>query len=74
MRLCNLPEATTQLAELVAAALAGDEVVIARDHVPLVRLEPIARAVQRRQVGFAAAWVSVSDDFDAPLASFGEEP
>lgn len=37
----NVHEAKTQLSKLIEAALRGEEVVIARDSVPAVRLEPI---------------------------------
>ena len=40
----NIGEAKAQLSRLIAAALRGDEVVIDKDGVPQVRLEPIAKA------------------------------
>lgn len=36
-------EAKSQLSRLVEAALEGEEVVIAKDGVPMVRLVPVAR-------------------------------
>ena len=39
----NIGEAKAQLSRLIAAALRGDEVVIDKDGVPQVRLEPIAK-------------------------------
>ena len=39
----NMLEAKTQLSRLVAAALQGEEVVIAKDGTPMVRLVPVAR-------------------------------
>lgn len=39
----NMLEAKTQLSRLVEAALQGEEVVIARDGEPMVRLVPVAR-------------------------------
>ena len=40
----NIGEAKAQLSKLIAAALRGEEVVINKDGVPQVRLEPIAKA------------------------------
>ena len=39
----NIGEAKAQLSKLIAAALRGDEVVIDKDGVPQVRLEPIVK-------------------------------
>ena len=43
MRTANIHEAKTQLSRLVEAALAGEEVVIARNGVPAVKLVPSRR-------------------------------
>ena len=40
----NIGEAKAQLSKLIAAALRGEEVVIDKDGVPQVRLEPVATA------------------------------
>lgn len=37
----NIAEAKAQLSELTRRALAGEEVIIARDNTPLVRLIPV---------------------------------
>jgi len=44
-------EAKTQLSRLVERALAGEEVLIARAGMPLVRLQPVAPGTARRQPG-----------------------
>ena len=62
----NMHEAKTELSKLVERALAGEDVVIARAGVPVVRLVPVARPGQR----VLRQWrgkVRVADDFDAPL-------
>lgn len=43
----NIGEAKAQLSRLIAAALHGDEVVIDKDGVPQVRLEPVAGTAKR---------------------------
>jgi prevent-host-death family protein len=63
----NMHEAKTELSRLVERALAGEEVVIARAGVPVVRLVPIVRHGKRR-LGQWAGQVTMADDFDAPLS------
>ena len=59
-------EAKTELSRLVERALAGEEVVIARAGVPVVRLVPIAQQ-GRRKLGQWRGKVRMAPDFDAPL-------
>ena len=65
----NVGEAKAHLPQLVRESLAGDEVIIARDNKPLVKLVPLTAG--RRQPGSAKGLVLyMSDDFDAPLEDF----
>jgi len=59
-------EAKTELSKLVERALAGEDVVIARAGVPVVRLVPVARLGQR-VLGQWRGKVKMADDFDAAL-------
>lgn len=69
----NIAEAKAHLSALVQKALAGEEVVIARDNKPLVKLVPLQPVVGRRQPGSAKGQILfVADDFDASPADFGE--
>jgi prevent-host-death family protein len=70
MRQVNMLEAKTALSELVAAALRGEEVVIARANKPVVRLVPVEPVLRVRRLGWAAGKVRVAADFDAPLDAF----
>lgn len=63
----NMHEAKTDLSRLVERALSGEEVIIARAGVPVVRLVPIARQ-GKRKLGQWAGQVQMADDFDAPLS------
>lgn len=63
----NMHEAKTQLSRLIAMAEAGDEVVIARDGKPVVRLVPIAPLAPQRRFGALAGLISVDDAFFDPL-------
>jgi prevent-host-death family protein len=62
----NMHEAKTELSKLVERALAGEDVVIARAGVPVVRLVPVARLGQR-VLGQWRGKVKMADDFDAAL-------
>lgn len=63
----NISEAKAKLSSLVARALAGEEVVIARDNTPLLRLVPIEKERSRRRPGSARGLVEMSPDFDSPV-------
>jgi antitoxin (DNA-binding transcriptional repressor) of toxin-antitoxin stability system len=58
--------ARAQLSKLIDAALAGEEVVIARGSRPMVRLEPITQSGFR--FGLLAGKVGSVPDFFEPLA------
>ena len=62
----NVHEAKTSLSKLLAKAERGEEVVIARDGVPVARLVAVER-VQRRVLPFGvwAGKVGFADDYDA---------
>ncbi len=67
----NIAQAKAQLSELVQRALAGEDIVIARDNRPLLRLTPINPVRTTRRPGSGAAEVRhIADDFDAPLDDF----
>lgn len=70
MRTVNIHEAKTHLSRLIQEVLEGEEVVIARDNVPLVRLVLLDSARKQRVLGTAKGKVTVSPDFDAPLEDF----
>jgi len=61
----NMHEAKSDLSRLVERALQGEDVVIARAGVPVVRLVPVVAG--RRRLGQWAGRVRLSDDFDAAL-------
>ena len=65
----NIAEAKARFSELVEKALAGDEVVVARDNKPLLKLVPLGGAAARTP-GSARGRVRMSKDFDTPLPDF----
>lgn len=59
-------DAKTNLSRLIADALAGGEVVIARGSVPVVRLVPVAPRGKRR-FGALKGKIAIDTRFDEPL-------
>lgn len=70
----NIAEAKAHLSELVQKALAGEEVIIARDNKPQVRIVPIEQPKKgkRRPGSGKGSIVYIATDFDAPLDDFAE--
>jgi prevent-host-death family protein len=66
----NMHEAKTRLSELVSAAESGEEVVIARDGAPAVRLVPVRAEYPPVRLGALAGEIEIGDDFDDPLPEF----
>ncbi|MBB3862440.1 prevent-host-death family protein [Novosphingobium hassiacum] len=62
----SVHDAKTNLSKLIAQALAGGEVVIARGNVPAVRLVPVATQ-GKRQFGALKGKIAVDARFDEPL-------
>ena len=66
-------EAKTHLSRLIQEALDGEEVIIAEDDRPLVRLEVVPAARSARRLGAVSGpFVRMSEDFDAPVEDFAE--
>jgi prevent-host-death family protein len=59
--------AKTQLSRLIQAAENGDDVVIARRDVPVVRLVPIRKRAKRRKFGAMKGLARVDGSFFEPL-------
>ena len=69
----NIAEAKARFSELVQKALLGEEVVIARDNKPLLRLIPVNPAPTEKRPGSAKGQVLyMAEDFDAPLDALAE--
>jgi len=66
----TIHEAKTHLSRLIQRALRGEEIVITRNHKPLVKLVRLAGARPSRHLGGAKGRIAMSDDFDAPPEDF----
>lgn len=79
MRTVNIGQAKSELSRLIGAAEAGEDVEIARDGVPVVRLTPIVEAKPGikflESAGALQGKITISDGFeftDAELDEFLE--
>lgn len=63
-------DAKTRLSELVAAAEAGEDVVLARNGEPAVRLVAIREEHPPVRLGLLEGEIELGDDFDEPLDEF----
>ena len=69
----NVAEAKAHFSELVRRASQGEEIIIARDNHPVVKLVPVASAPGRRKPGSARGLiVHMATDFDATPDDFAD--
>ena len=68
----NIAQAKSRFSELVDKALLGEEVVIARDNKPLLKLVPVGTSVRRKPGSAKGDILYVAKDFDAPLSDFAD--
>ncbi len=62
----NMLDAKNQLSKLVKAALAGEDVIIASNGVPMVRLVPVKIQTKLRKPGAWSKLPAAAPDWDAP--------
>lgn len=68
--LYNIAEAKARFSELVQKAMLGEEVVIAKDHKPVLKLVALEQPQQCRTPGSAKGQVRLSSDFDRTPEDF----
>jgi len=68
----NIAQAKARFSELVNKAISGEEVVIARDNKPLLKLVPLTAGVKPRNPGGARGKIWMAPDFDATPVDFKE--
>jgi prevent-host-death family protein len=62
----SVHEAKTNLSKLIAEALDGGDVIIARGNIPAVRLVPVSPR-GKRQFGALKGKIAIDSRFDEPL-------
>lgn len=63
----NIYEAKTQLSKLVDQAAAGEDIIIARNGKPVVRITTLKPEKLPLRPGLLKGKIWIADDFDAPL-------
>ncbi|MGE5501583.1 MAG: type II toxin-antitoxin system Phd/YefM family antitoxin [Ignavibacteriales bacterium] len=59
----NIAQAKATLSELIARAEAGEEVLVARNGKPVVKLQPVATVVRKRRPGVWAKYGKLQDPY-----------
>lgn len=76
MTTVNVGQAKTELSRLIALALAGEDVEIAKDGVPVVRLVPLDQTKPGAKFlaagGTLAGQIRIGDDFEYTEAELDE--
>lgn len=66
----NIYEAKNNFSKLVKRVVDGEEVIIAKNNKPLVKLIALEEKKVRRKIGTAKGQIWISGDFDEPLEDF----
>jgi len=72
MQKVSVYEASKDLLNLIEAAIKGEEIVITKDEQPIAKLVPVTPLKKSwpAKAGSAKGMVTISDDFDEPIADF----
>ena len=69
----NIAEAKAHFSELIQKAMLGDEIIIAKDHRPVVKIVPLVQSPKKRVPGSGAGQlIFMADDFDETPDDFKE--
>jgi prevent-host-death family protein len=66
----NIADAKSRFSELVQKAMVGEEVIIAKDNKPVVKVVPIVIPGKKRTPGSAKGQIWMAPDFDATPEDF----
>lgn len=79
MTFVNIHEAKTHFSKLIQQALLGEEIIISKSGIPLIKLTPYEKPMTKRKGGQLKGILLIKDDFDEPLPNdflksfYGEE-
>lgn len=67
----TIHEAKTHLSKLIREALAGEEIIVAKNRQPLIRLTVLPEVRKQRKIGGTKGLIiRMDDDFNEPLDDF----
>ena len=66
----NVADAKSRFSELIQKAMIGEEVIIAKDNKPVVKVVPISAPGKKRTPGSAKGQIWIAPDFDATPEDF----
>ena len=66
----NIHQAKTNLSKLIKKVVNGEEVVIAKGNIPLVKMVGLVSQKSNRKIGSAQGMINISSTFDEPLEDF----
>jgi prevent-host-death family protein len=66
----NIHIAKAHFSELIKKALLGEEIIIARDNKPIIKLVPLNQPTSKRKIGLHKGRIKIKNDFDEPLEDF----
>ena len=67
MTTVSVHEAKTHLSRLIEKVLAGEEVIVERNHKPVIKLVPAEQAKKKRLLGALKGKISLDERFFEPL-------
>ncbi|MBD2416174.1 DUF2281 domain-containing protein [Anabaena cylindrica FACHB-243] len=71
MQQIDITQVQIQLPQLFQIALQGEEIIITRNNLPILKITQIS-PTKRRQRGSAKGQIKIAPDFDARLEEFKE--
>lgn len=72
MPVYNIAYVKAHFAQIIRSAIEGEEVVIAKDNRPLLKLVALASSNKRKPGSAKGKIRFIADDFDAPLSEFAD--
>lgn len=67
MTIVNIHQAKTHFSKLIQQALNGEEIIIAKSGVPLIKFTPYEKKPMPRKGGQLKGILIIEENFDAPL-------
>jgi prevent-host-death family protein len=67
MTIVNIHEAKTHFSKLIQQALQGEEIIVAKSGIPLIKLTPYEKTTTKRKGGQLKGILLIEDNFDEPL-------